>query len=115
LTQTTPGFSPRTIKRHEIILIRRNVNSWNLEEAQTVVKHIRASYDQFKYKTFVETTLAKDALVETQTFMDSLLEEKFDSFNSTLRSNRYQTQTFMDSLLEEKFISFNSTLRSNRY
>jgi hypothetical protein len=45
-----------------------------------VVKHIRASYDQFKYKTFVETTLAKDALVETQTFMDSLLEEKFNSF-----------------------------------
>jgi len=55
-----------------------------------VVKHIRANYDQFKYKTFVETTLAKDALVETQTFVDSLLEKKFDSFNSTLRSNRYR-------------------------
>ena len=55
-----------------------------------MVKHIRANYDQFKYKTFVETTLAKDALVETQTFVDSLLEKKFDSFNSTLRSNRYR-------------------------
>jgi hypothetical protein len=81
-----------------LFLIRINVCSWNLEEAQTVVKHIRASYDQFKYKTFVETTLAKDALVETQTFMDSFLEEKFDSFNSTLRSNRYQTQTILDRL-----------------
>jgi hypothetical protein len=49
-------------------------------------------------------SILQQHVLKTQTFVDSLLEKKFDSFNSTLpvRSNRYQTQTFLDRLLEEK-------------
>ena len=58
------------------------------EEAREVVARIRTSYEAFKSKSFSEIEFAKEALQESQAFVNRLLQDKFNSFTTTLHTTR---------------------------